>query len=66
MLVTVKVYNILGQEVRTLVNNQQTAGFHSVTWNGKNDRGISASSGIYIYRVVAGSNVAVKKMILLK
>ncbi len=65
-LVTVSIYNILGQEVRTLVNESQVAGNYSVQWNGKNNFGMQVGTGVYIYRVVAGLNVASKKMILLK
>ncbi|MHB8851839.1 MAG: T9SS type A sorting domain-containing protein [Ignavibacteriaceae bacterium] len=60
-LVTLKVYNMLGQEVATLVNNQQNAGNYEVTFNA--DR---LASGIYFYTLNAGSFVSTKKMILLK
>lgn len=64
--VVLKVYNILGQEVRTLVNGKLTAGYHSMLWDGKNDAGARIASGIYIYRIKAGKFQAVKKMVLLK
>ena len=64
--VTLRIYNTLGQEVAELVNNQVNAGIHSVAWNGKDRSGAKVSTGTYIYRVVAGSNVITKKMILLK
>ena len=60
-LVTLKIYNMLGQEVATLVNNQQNAGNYEVTFNA--DR---LASGIYFYTLNAGSFVSTKKMILLK
>jgi len=60
--VTLKVFNILGQEVMTLVNNQpQTSGLHEVTFNAS-----SLPSGIYLYRLQSDGFVDVKKMILLK
>ncbi len=59
--VTLNVYNITGQLVATLVNEQQNTGRYSVTWNGSN-----VSSGVYIYRLIAGNYVSVKKAILLK
>ena len=58
---TLKVYNMLGQEVATLVNNQQNAGNYEVTFNA--DR---LASGIYFYTLNAGNFVSTKKMILLK
>ena len=65
-LVTLKIYNMLGQEVKTLVNEQKSAGTFNVQWKGDNDFGSKASSGTYIYRVIAGANIFTKKMILLK
>jgi hypothetical protein len=59
--VTLKVYNILGQEVITLVNEMQEAGYKSVELNVSN-----LPSGIYIYRLNAGSFSSVKKMVLLR
>ncbi len=64
--VSLKVYNVLGQLVRTLVNANQVAGFKKVNWDAKADDGTSVASGIYIYRLEAGSFVESKKMILLK
>jgi hypothetical protein len=64
--VTIKVYNMLGQEVRTLVNSKKEAGTYSVNWNGEDGSGNKVSSGAYIYRVTAGENIVTKKMILLK
>jgi len=64
--VVLKVYNVLGQEVRTLVNNEMKAGYHSIVWDGRNSAGVRVASGIYIYRIKAGKFVASKKMTLLK
>ena len=64
--VTIRVYNMLGQEIATLVNEEINAGVHNVTWNGMSDSGVKVATGTYIYRVVAGSNIVTKKMILLK
>ena len=49
--VVLKIYNILGQEVRTLVNTTETFGRKSVVWDGKNDLGNPVSSGVYVYRI---------------
>lgn len=65
-LVSIRVYNMLGEEVRTLVNNEFNTGYHEVTWNGNDNFGTKVSSGTYIYRVIAGSKVMTKKMLLLK
>ncbi len=65
-MVTLKIYNALGQEVRTLVNERQSAGFKQVMWDGKDQRGHSVSSGIYIYRIQAGSMLQAKKMTLIR
>ncbi|HTX18316.1 MAG TPA: carboxypeptidase regulatory-like domain-containing protein [Bacteroidota bacterium] len=60
-MVSVKIYNILGQVVATLVEANQSAGTYNVTFNAA-----SLSSGVYFYRVQSGSFAAVKKMMLLK
>ena len=64
-LVTLRVYNELGQEVATLVNGRQEAGSYSVTFNAGNGTR-SLSSGVYFYRLNAGSFVSTKKLILMK
>lgn len=64
--VAIDVYNILGQKVATLVNSNLTAGVHEVTWSGKDDNGIAAPSGVYLYRISTANFTAVKKMLLLK
>ena len=64
--VTIKIYDMLGREVTTLINQQTTAGYHVVYWNGKDSRGESVASGIYLYRLTAGSFSETKKMNLLK
>jgi len=60
-MVTLKVYNIIGQEVGTLVNGYRNAGTHSVAFNAQ-----QLSSGVYFYRLQAGNFSSVKKMLLLK
>ncbi len=61
LLVTLKIFNILGQEVATLVNEEKPAGSYEVNWNASN-----LSSGVYFYRLQTGSFVEAKKMMLLK
>jgi hypothetical protein len=60
------IYNIAGQKVKTLVDDQMNAGTHTITWDGTNQSGNVVSSGIYFYKVVAGDIVTTKKMILMK
>ena len=60
------VYNLLGQEIRTLVNEALDAGFHTVNWDGTNELGQQVASGIYIYRMEAGSFSQTHRMMLLK
>lgn len=64
--VSLKIYDILGREVKTLVNREQTPGAYRIEWNGTNNYGAQVSSGMYIYRVVAGKFVQTKKMMFLK
>ena len=64
--VSLNIYDILGRNVITLVNEQQNAGSYIVEWNGKNSSGIQVTSGIYFYRLEAGRNAFTKKMLLLK
>jgi hypothetical protein len=62
-----KVYNILGREVLTLVNEVQSAGSHSVIFDAKNNRqSYSLASGVYFYTLQAGKFTQTHKMILMK
>jgi len=64
--VTLKLYNMLGREVATLVNEFLPAGYKSAVWDGRNSSGSTVSSGMYFYRIEAGSFVSAHRMILLK
>lgn len=64
--VVVKIYSILGKEVNTLVNAEQTAGFKSVVWDGRNEAGNHMSSGVYIYRISAGKSTETHKLLLVR
>ena len=64
--VELTVFNILGQQVATLVNGSLTAGQHEVTWNGADESGDAVGSGIYFYRLTASDVAETKKMILMK
>ncbi len=64
--VELKVFNVLGQEIATLLSRELPSGSHSVTWNGRDDYDQPVSSGVYFYRLEAGGNSISKKMILIK
>jgi hemolysin activation/secretion protein len=64
-MVSLKVYNLLGLEVATLVNGRQEAGSYTVPF-GINTGTFGLSSGVYFYRLEAGSFVSTKKLILMK
>lgn len=64
--VILTVYDILGQEVRTLVNQFQKTGTHSIIWDGKNAAGQQVPSGVYLYQLRASNKVQTKKMLLIK
>lgn len=64
--VTVIIYDMLGQQVKSLFTGQVLAGKYTVEWDGTNNAGAKMSSGSYIYRMTAGDFVQVKEMVLLK
>ncbi len=65
--VTLTIFNVLGQKIYTLINNRNTvAGTYLAKWNGLDQAGNKAASGIYFYKIQAGNYTAVKKMILMK
>ncbi len=66
MSVQLKIYDILGNEVATLVNENKSAGSYEILWNGTNNKGEQVASGTYIYRISAGDFIESKKMILVK
>jgi hypothetical protein len=65
--VSLNVYNVAGQLIRTLVNESKSPGqVHTAIWDGRNDAGVTVSSGVYFYKLVAGDYVQTRKMVLLK
>ena len=64
--VSLEIYNVMGQKVRTLATGSHEPGRYRVLWNATNDYGEGLSSGMYIYRIQAGDFVSVKKLILMK
>ena len=65
-LVTLKIFDVLGNEVATLVNEEKQPGVYEVEFNGHSDEGQNLSSGFYFYQLDAGSITYTKKMILLR
>ncbi len=64
--VILKIYNMLGEEITTLVNRYESAGLKSVIWNGKDNNGNNVASGIYFYRLHADHFVKTKRAVLVK
>ncbi|UCC43803.1 MAG: T9SS type A sorting domain-containing protein [Candidatus Zixiibacteriota bacterium] len=65
-MVTLTVYNLLGQKVVRLVDRFEPAGSHAVVWNGKDEYGRSVASGLYFYRLSVGDRATSRKMLLVK
>jgi hypothetical protein len=65
-LITLKLYNIIGEEVKELVNARQVKGNYQVNWDGKDNRGKEVASGIYFYVLRAGEMKESHKMLMLK
>lgn len=64
--VELSIYNLLGQKIRALVNENQTPGVYRIQWDGKNDVGQQMASGVYLLRLIAGDFKQAQKMMLLK
>ncbi|MEJ2494713.1 MAG: FlgD immunoglobulin-like domain containing protein [Ignavibacteriaceae bacterium] len=64
--VTLKIYNSVGQLVKTLVDGNMSEGYHQVTWDATDNSGSKLSSGVYFYRITAGTFTQVNKMMFLK
>jgi hypothetical protein len=64
--VRLTIWNLLGQRLRTLVDQRQEAGHTTVEWDGKDERGRDVSTGIYLYRLEAGTFTAVQRMVLIR
>lgn len=64
--VNLSIYNIKGQLVKTLLDEETSAGTHSLVWNGKDERGKSVASGIYFSKIKTDADIQTKKMLLMK
>ena len=65
-LVNITIYDMMGRQVKTLVNGSQTTGYKTIQWNATNDRNEPVSAGLYLYTIQAGKFRQTKKMVLLK
>ncbi|MDD5530649.1 MAG: C10 family peptidase [bacterium] len=64
--VTLKIYDATGRPVRTLIQEEQTAGKYKTFWNGRDDKGNKLGNGIYFYRLETNKSITTKKLTLLK
>ena len=64
--ITLKVYNMLGQEIKTLVDEFQSVGSNLIIWDGKDNFGDLASSGLYTVQLKADTKVLTRKMLLIQ
>jgi hypothetical protein len=62
---TIKIYDLIGKEVAILVNEEKPAGKYEVVWNGKDNSGKKLTSGVYFYKLIAGTFIQTRKMLLL-
>jgi hypothetical protein len=65
-LVSLKIYNIAGQTVKILVNSVQSTGSYDIKWDGRDDKGLKVSNGVYVYKLEAAGVKSTKKMLLLR
>ena len=65
-VVSLSIYDLMGREIRTLINSEQSAGFKNIQWNATDNLGKSVPAGMYIYTIEAGQFRQTRKMVLLK
>jgi hypothetical protein len=65
-IVNITIYDIVGRQVKALLNSPQTAGHRSIQWNATNNAGQQVPAGVYLYRIEAGEFRQTKKIVLLK
>lgn len=64
--IKISIYNVLGQEIFELVNNSYNEGYHEVVWYGQNSAGQKVASGVYFYKLKAGTKTLIQKMVLIR
>ena len=65
-MINITIYDMVGREIKNIVNTEQSAGYKSFQWNARNNSGQMISAGLYLYTIEAGEFRQTKKMILLK
>ncbi len=65
-MVNISIYNVLGQEIKILVNGVKEYGYHSITWNGQDNLGKEMASGVYFARITSQGFTKTRKMLLVK
>jgi len=66
MHVELVIYNVRGQEITTLVNDQREAGYNTTIWNGVDNQGRNVGSGVYLYKLTVDNYIDVRKMVLVR
>ncbi|MBN1293570.1 MAG: T9SS type A sorting domain-containing protein [Candidatus Latescibacteria bacterium] len=64
--ISMRVYDLLGREVAVLDSGMKDTGYHEVYWNGRDANGISAASGVYLYRLKTGGYAETKRMMIVR
>ncbi len=64
--VSIGVYNVMGQKVKTLVDGTMNAGYHAVSWNGRNESGQAVSAGVYLYKMQADNFSTARKLVVVR
>lgn len=64
--IKIEIFNLLSQKVRTLLNQEISAGYHSVRWYGRDDNGLAVFSGVYLYSISTKDFKDVKKLVMLR
>ncbi|MCU0606155.1 MAG: T9SS type A sorting domain-containing protein, partial [Candidatus Edwardsbacteria bacterium] len=64
--VRIAVYNVAGQKVKTLVDGTMNAGYHSVSWDGRNESGQAVSAGVYLYQMQADNFSTARKLVVVR
>jgi flagellar hook assembly protein FlgD len=65
-MVNITIYDMMGRQVKTLINGKQSAGYKSLKWNATNNLGQLVSAGLYLYMIQAGDFRQIRKMVLFK
>jgi flagellar hook assembly protein FlgD len=61
-----RIYDITGELIKTLINEHKTPSYYSVRWNGQNEKGEIVPSGLYLYQIISGEYSSTKRMVIVK